>query len=86
MVKYTEEQLKKKDLIKSYIEPLLMSIYPDLDEVQYEVTGIGLELVHLIYYRDPMLEVVDHCLDTINVTGDSLIAMVSDVVTAVRWR
>lgn len=86
MVKYTEEQLKKKDLIKSYIEPLLMSIYPDLDEVQYEVTGIGLELVHLIYYQDPILHVVDHCMDTVNVTGDSLISMVSDVITAVRWR
>ena len=86
MVKYTDEQLKKKEFIKDHVEPMLMSIYKDLDEVQYEVTGAGLELVHLIYYQDPILHITDHCIDTVNVTGDSVIDMICDVVSAIIWR
>lgn len=64
MVNYTEEQLKKQALIKDHIEPMLMSLYPELDEVH----------------------VSDHCIDTVNVTGDNLITMLSDIITFLRWR
>lgn len=86
MVKYTNEYLKKKNFVKDHLEPMLMSIYPDIDEVQYEVTGARLELVHIIYYQDPIAHCYDHCIDTVNVTGDSLIAIVNDVSKAMIWR
>lgn len=86
MVKYTDEQLKKKGFVKDHLEPMLMSIYPNIDEVQYEVTGAGLELVHIIYYQDPIQHCYDHCIDTVNVSGDSLIAIVKDVSIAIIGR
>lgn len=86
MVDYTQEQLKKRDLVKDHLQPLLMTLDHDIDEVQYEVTKSGLELVHIIYYQDPVLHITDHCIDTVNVTGDSMTALVCDVIAAFRWR
>lgn len=86
MVKYTDEQLKKKGFVKDHLEPMLMSIYPYIDEVEYVVSEAGLELVNIIYYQDPILHCYDHCIDTVNVSGDSLIAIVNDVSKAIIWR
>ena len=86
MVNDTNIYVEKSKLVKEYLEPLLMRLYPEIDEVQYERTKAGIELVHIIYYQDPIIHVADHCIESVNVTADSLIALVSDVIAAVRWR
>lgn len=86
MVNDTNIYVEKSKLVKDHIKPLLMRLYPEIDDVEYERTKAGIELVHIIYYQDPIIHITDHCIDSVNVTADSLIALVSDVIAAVRWR
>lgn len=67
----TKEQEKKAEFVERYLAPAIKAANPDVINVRYMVLPEGVEVVNLTYK--------DHINGLVNVSADSLNALVRDV-------
>lgn len=66
--------MEKAEFTEQYLEPLMKRLAPDVVSVSYELQRNGSELVHIRYRTNAGI-----FKRSINVTADSLSALVRDV-------
>lgn len=67
--------VEKAEFTRKYLEPLMIRLAPDVVGVSYELRRDGAELIHIRYRTTTGI-----FKRTVDVTADSLSAMVIDVV------